>query len=84
MNTAIIIIQLLLGALGTFTLFYLKGIKEDVKELKGELKSDIKSIDDKIGDIRDRLGRVEGQEDFSRSAILELWKREKKGGDSND
>jgi len=42
-----------------------------------EVKKDLAEIKTEIYHIRDRVSRVEGQEDYARTAILELWKREK-------
>lgn len=45
-----------------------------IKEFS-EVKVEIKDVSRKIDDIRDRVSRVEGQEDFSRSVILEMVKK---------
>jgi hypothetical protein len=40
-----------------------------------EIKGDLKEIKNELFHIRDRVSRVEGQEDYARTAIIELWKR---------
>lgn len=81
MQYTIVLIQLLLAGLGTFILFFLKSLKEDlksnIKDVRSDIKDirdDLKSINSKLDNMRDRISRVEGQEDMSRSVILELWK----------
>ena len=70
MQITIIVIQLLLAALGTLILFFLKSLKSDIRDIR----SDLNAINLKLDNMRDRISRVEGQEDMSRSVILELWK----------
>lgn len=76
----ITIIASMLISMGGFFLWVRKDLKEDNITLRNDMKDGFKILGDKLDNIRDRVGRVEGQEDFSRSAILELWKRDRKDG----
>lgn len=52
-------------------------MRVEFKNVREEMKNEFKNVNEKLDTVRDRISRVEGQEDFSRSAILELWKRKK-------
>ena len=46
-------------------------LREDTKELRGEVRDLRQHVDHQIGDLRDRMGRIEGSLDILRQFFLD-------------